>query len=180
MHGDLHHYCLYYSVYGTEGCVETDRKGDTYNVLNEWKDEKLSTTNALHSDSAALKMLEMHGGADYYNMHFFVQKILGNNLDGEELIGVYEALDMFLPGLLAYRSVFEGGKPIEIPDFRKQEDRDKYRNDTFCVDDDESNPMRVPSYSKGDPDIPDEVYARVRALYLEEEEKKRKAREEKK
>lgn len=180
MHGDLHHYCLYYSVYGTEGCVETDRKGDTYNVLNEWKDEKLSTTNALHSDSAALKMLEMHGGADYYNMHFFVQKILGNNLDGEELIGVYEALDMFLPGLLAYRSVFEGGKPIEIPDFRKQEDRDKYRNDTFCVDDDESNPMRVPSYSKGDPDIPDEVYARVRAQYLEEEEKKRKAREAKK
>ena len=40
--------------------------------------------------------------------------------------------------------------------------------------------VMVPSYSKGDPDIPDEVYARVRAQYLEEEEKKRKAREEKK
>lgn len=179
MHGDLHHYCLYYSLYGTEGCVETDRKGKMqYNQLNEWQDEKLTESNALHGDSNALKMLEMHGGADYYNMHFFVQKILGVENEGEELIDVYEALDMFLPGLLAYKSVFEGGKPIEIPDLRKKEERDKYRNDTFCVDLDESNPMRVPSYSKGDPDIPDEVYAKVRQMYLDGEEKKRKEREE--
>jgi hypothetical protein len=179
MHGDLHHYCLYYSLYGTEGCVETDRKGASqYNMLNEWKDEKLTETNALHGDSNALKMLEMHGGADYYNMHFFVQKILGKQNEGEELIDVYEALDMFLPGLLAYKSVFEGGKPIEIPDLRKQEERDKYRNDTWCVDSDETNPMRVPSFSKGDPDIPDEVYERVRKMYEDGEEKKRKEREE--
>ena len=95
-----------------------------------------------------------------------------------DTIDVYEALDMFLPGLLAYKSVFEGGKPIEIPNLRNKEERDKYRNDTWCVDSDESNPMRVPSYSKGDPEISDEVYARVRKMYEDGEEKKRKEREE--
>jgi hypothetical protein len=147
-------------------------------MLNEWQDEKLTESNALHSDDNALKMLEMHGGADYYNMHFFVQKILGIENEDEQLIDVYEALDMFLPGLLAYKSVFEGGKPIEVPDLRKKEERDKYRNDTWCVDLDENNPMRVPSFSKGNPDIPDEVYEKVRKMYEDGEEKKRKEREE--
>lgn len=180
MHGDLHHYCLYYSIYGTEGCVETDRKGDdNYNTLNEWKNEELNSYNATHSDAEALKMLEMHGGADYYNMHFFVQKILGNNLEGEELIDVYEALDMFLPGLLAYKSVFLGGVPVDIPDLRKKEERDKYRNDTWCVDSDVTNPMRVPSFSKGDPEISDEVYAKVKKMYEDKVAEKKKEREEK-
>lgn len=120
----------------------------------------------------------MHGGADYYNMHYFVQKILGVADEDEQLIDVYEALDMFLPGLLAYKSVFLGGVPVEVPDLRKKEERDKYRNDTWCVDSDKSNPMRVPSYSKGDPEIPDSVYEKVRLAYEAQEEKKKKDREE--
>ena len=33
--------------------------------------------------------------------------------------------------ILAHRSTLEGGKPYDIPDFRKEEDRKKYENDTL-------------------------------------------------
>ena len=176
LHGDLHKYGLWFSLYGTEGAVETDRKGDTYKVVNEWFDEKLTTTNATHFIEDAEKMIKMHGGADFYEMHYFIQKILGNDDDGQ-LIDVYEALDMFLPGLLAYKSVFEGNKPIEVPDFRDKSVRERYRNDRWCVDPEVAGDQVVPSYSKGNPEIDDSVYERVAEMWREECERIRREEE---
>lgn len=65
---------------------------------------------------------------------------------------------MFLPGLLAYRSVLSGGIPVSIPDLRKKEERDKYRNDTFCTDKTVGGDMYVPPFSKGKIEITDKVY----------------------
>lgn len=167
-HGDMHKYGLWYSLYGTIGAAETDRKGESaYNVVNEWFNEKLTTDNISHSLSAANKMIEMHGGADYYEMHYFIQKILGRD-DGGQSIDVYEALDMFLPGLIAYKSVFAGNKPLEIPDLRTKEARDKYRNDVWCVDPKVAGKDAVPSYSKGNPVIADSVYEKVAEMYRKE------------
>lgn len=167
-HGDMHKYGLWYSLYGTIGCAETDRKGDAaYNVVNEWFEEKLTTTVADHTLEEAKKMIEMHGGADYYEMRYFINRITGEG-DSEQLIDVYEALDMFLPGLIAYKSVFQGNIPLEVPDLRDPKMRDKYRNDTFCVDPAVAGDQVVPSYSKGNPDIPDEVYEKVAAMWAEE------------
>ena len=54
---------------------------------------------------------------------------------------------------------------------RKKEMRDKYRNDVWCVDPKVAGVQVVPSYSKGNPEIPDSVYEKVAQKYKEECEK---------
>ena len=42
---------------------------------------------------------------------------------------IYNATTMSSVAILAHRSMLEGGKPYNIPDFSKKEDRDLWRND---------------------------------------------------
>ncbi|MCP4641374.1 MAG: hypothetical protein GY851_13115, partial [bacterium] len=42
---------------------------------------------------------------------------------------IYNAADVTIPGILAYRSAQEDGAPIDVPNFRKKADRDAYRRD---------------------------------------------------
>ena len=81
--------------------------------------------------------------------------------------------------MFAYRSVLNGNQPMAIPNLRNAEDREKYRNDTTCVDPKVAGDMVIPSYSKGNPDIPEEFHARMKEKYrIFREEKTRKAEEE--
>ena len=74
---------------------------------------------------------------------------------------------MFLPGLFAYRSVRQGGIPVEIPDLRDPAVREQYRNDVSCTDPKAAGEQLIPSYSKGNPEVPPEVYERVRKAWEE-------------
>ena len=96
-------------------------------------------------------------------MYNFVEKIKGN--PDADTIDVYEALDMFLPGMFAYRSVLNGNIPMEIPDLRNKDERDKWRNDTACTDPKVAGDMLLPTFSKGTPEIDDGVYDHVRKLW---------------
>jgi hypothetical protein len=107
-----------------------------------------------------------HGGSDFYSMYHFIEKIKGN--PDADTIDVYEALDMFLPGLFAYRSVLAGGIPMTVPNLRNKDEREIWRNDTTCTDPKAAGDMLVPTFSKGTPDIPQEVYDRQAALWAEE------------
>ena len=89
-----------------------------------------------------------------------------------DVIDVYEAMDMFLPGMFAYRSVLKGGIPLDIPDLRNPEEREKWRNDTECTDPKVAGDMLVPGYSKGNPDIPAEIYEGIKKKFEEEWAKK--------
>ena len=71
---------------------------------------------------------------------------------------MYEALDMFLPGMFAYRSVLKGGIPMEIPDLRDKAIREKYRDDTACTDPKVAGEMLLPTLSTGTPHIEGAVY----------------------
>ena len=104
-----------------------------------------------------------HGGSDYHIMYNMVTKLRGNR--NADVIDIYEALDMFLPGMFAYRSVLAGGIPMEIPNLRNKEERDKWRNDTQCTDPAVAGDMYIPSYSKGNPKIPPENYARLKEIF---------------
>jgi len=42
---------------------------------------------------------------------------------------IYSATVMSSVGILGFRSILDGGKPYDIPDFRKEEDRKLYEND---------------------------------------------------
>jgi predicted dehydrogenase len=67
-----------------------------------------------------------HGGGDFWVLYYFARQIL---LGEDGPFDVYVASDCTLPGILAYRSMMEGGKPLDVPDFRKRSERSRYRND---------------------------------------------------
>lgn len=63
---------------------------------------------------------------------------------------------------------------MEIPNLRDKAVREKYRNDTACTDPKVAGDQLLPSCSTGDPEVADEVYDRIRDLWLKklaEEEK---------
>ena len=110
-----------------------------------------------------------HGGSDFYSMYFFIKKILGD--ENADTIDVYEALDMFLPGLFAYRSILAGGVSVQIPNLRNKEERDAWRNDTACTDPKVAGDMLLPTSSKGTPTIERAVYDAVREKWESEQSK---------
>ena len=93
-------------------------------------------------------------------MWHFCEKLLGN--PEADIVDVYEAMNMWLPGHFAYRSLLAGGVTMEIPDMRKKEDRDKWRDNEECTDPEIMGDKRWPRYSKGEAEIPDEVYDMVK------------------
>lgn len=172
IHGDLYKNSIWYSVYGSKGHMESAREdagtggvsrlyvnADRYD--GEYSDKPAETYLPVTSaESAAFG----HGGSDFYSMYNFVQKILGD--ENADTIDVYEALDMFLPGLFAYRSVLQGGIPMAIPDMRDPAVREKYRNDTACTDRKVAGDQYIPVCSKGDPEIPAAVYGKMKEAWL--------------
>ncbi len=174
---------IWYSIYGSKGRMESGREdeedGDVKKLFvncGETEQDNESKPVDTSTESSMDDMADRfgHGGADFHLMYQFIQKLRGNK--NAEIIDVYEALDMFLPGMFAYRSVLNGGIPMEIPDLRNKEEREKWRNDTMCTDPKVAGDQLIPSYSKGNPDIAPEIYEGLR-LKMMEEEKKITARE---
>ncbi|HOJ09941.1 MAG TPA: Gfo/Idh/MocA family oxidoreductase [Clostridiales bacterium] len=161
----------WFSIYGDKGMIETDRWHEHECRIHVYReDSRLADTEInyrakySYSTDSSEKILE-HGGSDFYPIHHFLQKITGNT-EKQESIDVYQALDMSLPGLLAYRSICNGNKPIEVPDFRKVEVRDKYRNDNWCTNDKVAGENIAPLCSFGSPKLPDSIYEDVREMWV--------------
>jgi hypothetical protein len=77
-------------------------------------------------------------------------------------------MDMFLPGMFAYRSILAGGVKMDIPNLRNKEERERWRNDTTCTDPRVAGDMVVPCSSVGTLEIPKSVYDRMAQLWAEE------------
>ncbi len=103
-----------------------------------------------------------HGGGDFFTTYYFSRAILGDKTALERIIDVYTAVDMCIPGILAYRSIVNGNVPIKIPDLRNKDERDRYRNDTFCTFPKIAGDMYVSNNVQGDPEIPEEFYEKLR------------------
>ena len=161
-----------YEIYGQKGMMESGRF-DTSKCFNLYKEgenlcvgewEQYDPVNEIERERA--KEFPSHGGSDFYTTHFFIEKILGRP-DGKWSIDVYQALDMGICGILAYRSVLNGNQPIDVPNLRNKEEREAYRNDHACTTPEVAGDQLLPRSSFGEPDIPDEVYQNVRQLFLE-------------
>ena len=108
-----------------------------------------------------------HSGSDFYTCYYFLEKLLGHS-DGENVIDVYQALDMTLPGILAYRAILAGGQVVDCPDFRDPAAREPYRNDNRCTDPRiASGDELLPVNSWGVPPVGAEKYRHVRQLWEE-------------
>ena len=67
-----------------------------------------------------------HGGSDFYVFREFISCIRENR---RPEFDEYFATTMASVGILAHRSILEGNKPFDIPDFHREEDRVKFEND---------------------------------------------------
>ena len=155
-----------YIVYGENGMLESSRyKGNTiykYTVsegCSEYTPEK-----QIEADLA--KKFNTHGGADFYPTHFFIEKILGRP-DGKWAIDVYQAVDMGICGILAFRSILNGNKPFKVPNLRSKEERDAWRNDNACTNPDVAGDQVLPCSSYPLRKISPEQAAANRAKWLE-------------
>lgn len=176
IHGDLYKDSVWYSMYGSKGRMECGRElpesGHIHKIYvdydefsGDYKNPKHTSYNPTHGMEDKCEGYG-HGGSDFYSMWHFIEKVKGN--PDADIIDVYEALDMFLPGMFAYRSVLDGGIPKEIPNLRDKSIRDDWRNDTACTDPKVAGDMLLSVYSKGNPEIDKSVYDYMKQLWDEE------------
>ncbi len=172
VHGNLYKNSIWYSVYGSEGRAETAREDadlDNVSMLyvnadeysGEYPKDKKPIAYKPFIDEKANDF--GHSGSDYYTMLNFVKKINGD--EDADVIDVYEALDMFLPGLMAYRSILDGSSPVKIPNLRDKAERDLYRNDVACTDKNIAGDSLLPTQKGGTPTIDKEVYQNVYKIW---------------
>lgn len=119
----------YYSLQGTKGCYEAPRGlGDDHKIWLEGMDENTDQAkwrplsefrhylperyqNATEEQKAA-----GHWGGDFFIVEDFVNAILKN---GKPPIDVYDACEWTAVALLSELSVMNGGKVMDMPDFRR-------------------------------------------------------------
>ena len=164
---------VWYSVYGTKGRMESAREdaeqgGNTrvYSFLDEEDGgaEKPLETYIPENKITGSGVASGHGGSDFFTLHNAIEHIAGREGD---FIDVHEALNAWMIGFFAYVSVLSGGTPQRIPDLTRKEERDRFRNDNRCTDPAVAGNDLLPSYSKGNPDIPDAVYEGHRKTWLD-------------
>ena len=163
-----------YEIYGKKGMMETARfdssslnvyiEGDKlcHGDLQNYKPDKFVSAQLAKNSGVG-----SHNGSDFYATHFFIEKILGRPEGEEYSIDVYKAVDMGICGILAFRSILKGNVPMKVPNLRNKEERDAYRNDNACTNPAVAGDQLLPMSSYGEKEIPDEVYQRVRQLWLE-------------
>jgi len=162
---------IWYAVYGTEGMMETDRWYGGASRLHVYREKDKEYSGAVDYmpdfplETALSRTIGGHGGSDFFTMHFFLEAIL-DRPGKEHSIDVYQALDMTLPGTLGYRSIWEGNKTLEVPDFRRKDVREQYRNDNWCVDPKMAGPGQPEhSCARGPVEVADSVYEKQQAEF---------------
>ena len=67
-----------------------------------------------------------HGGGDFWELYYFAREVL----EGKPAPwNIYAAADVTLAGIMAARSYAMNGATLDIPDFRKKEDRERFKDD---------------------------------------------------
>jgi predicted dehydrogenase len=127
MLSDRPHSMTNYSLQGSRGCYESARgRGERGKIWladlcpdrNAWMD--LSALEAdympeIWRNPPEEALRAGHGGGDFFEVFDFVNAILGK---APCPIGIHEAMDMTLPGLVSQASIARGGEWLEVPDSR--------------------------------------------------------------
>ena len=161
---------VWFSVYGAKGRMESAREdaeaGDVSLIYaNLDKVEGVSEANVQHyqPDFPMADKAEGygHGGSDFYCLYNALDYIGGNR--EADTVDEYEAIDMWMCGFFGYLSVLNGNCAMQIPDLHDPAVRDRLRNDHRCTDPLIGREQTLPSYSKGNPEIPPALYEARRA-----------------
>ncbi len=124
-----------YRVCGTKGQIENLRGMDGKVMLryNDWEKPEGAPHTQLYMPSWNDKDEELivksgHGGADYLTARLFLDCVKEGKQPPHPF-DLYSALAMSSVAILGHRSVLEGGRTYDVPDFKKEEDRALYEND---------------------------------------------------
>ena len=133
MISDRPHAMTNYQLQGTDGCYEASRKGpgDTPKLWLRALSEQpkwFDVETLLNLDDFCEKYLPEiwrnpppealkagHGGGDFFEIYDFTRAIRG---EAPCPVGIHEAMDMTLPGLVSQQSIQQEGAWIEVPDSR--------------------------------------------------------------
>jgi predicted dehydrogenase len=127
MLSDRPHAMTNYQIQGTDGCYESARApGEKGRIwlrsrcpdAHTWLDIETLAEEFLPDYWKAGQEIAAqvgHGGGDYFEILEFVDAIQGKR---HSPIGIHEALDMTLPGLVSQASIRQGGRWLDVPDSR--------------------------------------------------------------
>ncbi len=116
-----------YQLQGTDGCYESSRGGQTESA-KVWLRSLSSEPMWFGLDAVEEYLPETwrnppevalragHGGSDYFEVLDFVNAVRGL---APCPIGIHEAMDMTLPGLVSQQSILQGGGWLPVPDSRQ-------------------------------------------------------------
>ena len=164
-----------YRICGTEGQIENLRGMGEKVMLryNDWSKAEDANEVTLYEPGWNDKDEEFirisgHGGGDYLTARMFVECIKEGK-QPEYPFDVHSAVTMSSVAILAHRSMLEGGKPYDIPDFRLEECRKMYENDreTPFIGTDGSQPT-IPCCSHPDYKPTDEQLRLFKELVMED------------
>ena len=124
-----------YRICGEHGQIENVRGSGGWVMLryNEWevpegkKAVNFYAPNIPDKDDELIRKAG-HGGGDFFVIRKFFESI---RTQTPPEMDVYFATKLASVAIMAHRSLLELGTPYDIPDFRKEEDRIKYENDTI-------------------------------------------------
>lgn len=117
----------YYQLQGTDGCYESARaEGEKNRIWLRTKDpnrEKWMELEELESDFLPAMWREVgdaakkagHGGSDYFEIVDFVAAVQNKR---PVSIGIHQAMDMTIPGLVSQQSVKQDGSWFPVPNSR--------------------------------------------------------------
>ena len=124
-----------YRICGTDGQIENLRgMGSKLSFrYNGWsKPEGMDGVNIYdpkwNDPDEEIFKTSGHGGGDYLTVRMFLDCIKQGK-QPEHPFDIYSAINMSSVAILAHRSMLEGGKPYDIPDFTKEEVCKLFEND---------------------------------------------------
>ena len=124
---DRPHAMTNYSLQGLDGCYESARAEGERNRI--WlrarypSPTRWENLEALEADYlpevwrtyGSIAQNVSHGGGDFFELLHFYQAVTGQ---AHLTLGIHEALDMTLPGLISQQSMAQGGIWLDVPDSR--------------------------------------------------------------
>lgn len=159
----------YYRICGEHGQVQNVLDKDVKILLryNKWNTPEgvercsMYVPDIKDKDDALIEKAG-HGGGDFIVIREFFNCIRTGK---RPIMDEYFATTMASVAMLSHRSMLEGGVPYDIPDFRKEEDRVKYENDTlspFYGSDGSMPTIPCESHaSKHTPEESEEIYQNI-------------------
>ncbi len=129
---------IWVRIHGSRGQMENLRHGDSKMVRlrrEQYHEKRTEPEEQIYRPDFPVHHAEAtragHMGGDFFMNYYFVEAIRTGR---PPFFDVYRGVAMSLVGILAYRSALQGSDSVDVPDFRKKAERDKYREDHWNPD----------------------------------------------